>query len=464
MAYYGKKLRYTQENAPPIMLGGGVNTSSPTAFNIDKSEAYSSLNTTSTKFPALSVRAGYTVLYGTDVAALTAEYASGVRGGTQYHVQDNTVWKYWNGSAFANLATGLTAAQGKILEFNITAKRYTILVNGTEKKYWDGSSVADITDGPATNLYTVDDNRLYALKGSVLYSCALELLTDWTTVDDADENPLVGMLGDGVAISKYSDMVICWSDQTMHIVYGDDPLNTTKTEPIPNGCVSDRSVITYDGILYFMDYFKIMAFTGGLPIEISQKVREYLNNINYTYKAGICAGQWGRYLYWSIPYGSTATANNLILQYDIENKTWYPWNFGVTNFVKIGEDLIAIKTDGEIIKLHDGTTDGGTAIASEHTTGIWDAIPVKNKKADSAYYVSALVPVGSTLTIAYSTTVTGDDFVTLKTFTPSATEQTAKIMIPTDKLHNFNYKRLKFSGTGPYDIYYIEEKKRVRVN
>jgi hypothetical protein len=81
-----------------------------------------------------------------------------------------------------------------------------------------------------------------------------------------------------------------------------------------------------------MDYRKYMAFTGSMPYEISQKVRGYLELINYTYKANICAGQWGKYIYLSIPYGLAQTTNNLTLEYDTENDTWYPWDIGFVNF------------------------------------------------------------------------------------------------------------------------------------
>lgn len=466
MAYFGRKLQYTIEQSPPIFLGGGVNTF-VNPFMVDKSEAVSSLNTSSRLFPSLSVRPGLTYLYGTGGGggALTAVKSAGVRNASTFHVQDGTTWKYWNGSAFTNVATGLTAAIGKIIEFNTTTNRYTILVNGTDKKYWNGSGAAsDITDGPATSLYVTDDDRLYALLGSVLYCSAADSVTDWTTVDDADQIPLVGMAGVGVALASYNDMVIAWGDQTMHVILGNDSFDFTRTEPISNGCVSDRSVVVHNGILYFMDYNQIMAFTGGLPFEMSQKVRTYLQNINYTYKSGICSGKWGKYIYWSIPHGASATGNNLTLEYDTENKTWYVWNIGFTNFVNINDDLIGIDTSGHVCNLQTGTADAGTAITWEHTTGVWDAFPVKPHKADGEYNLIIDLPISSTLTLAYAEDVDGSTFTTIKTFAASANEQNVRIKIPTNQLHNFNWKRLKFAGTGPCTIYCIEESdKRINV-
>ncbi len=462
MAYFGRKLRYTIESQDPIKLGDGVNTYK-TPFEIDKSECVSSLNTSSRVYPSLAVRPGSVSQYGTDVTPFV-ENAIGVRNGSIFNVQDGAVWKYWNGSSFQNLATGLTSSKGKIVELtNSSGTKYTVLFNGTDRKAWDGSTVTDLADAPQTNLVTVDDNRLYAVKDSILKYSAIYSVSDWTTFEDAGNIPVAGIIGTETALANFNDMVIVFSDQTMHILYGDDYTNFAFTDPIKVGCVSDRSIVEHNSVMYFMDYYRIMAFTGGLPVEISKKVRAYLRNINYTHMSKICSGKWDKYIYFSIPYGDSATDNNLTLEYDTENQTWYPMDVGFTNFVTIGQDLIGITVAGKAVKLNQGTADDSTAVVWEHTTGVWDWSAIRPRKADREYYLIIDLPIGSTLSLSYSETIDSDDFASLKSFTPNASEQNVQVKIPITVLKNYTWKRLKFSGTGPCTIHYIEEYKRTKM-
>jgi hypothetical protein len=279
MAYWGKSLQYKLEPQEQIKIGYGLNTFN-TPFDVKKQQIVSGKNITNTQFPALSVRPGLTVMYGTGTTAFTPNGA-GVRNGVDSHFLDSTVWKYWNGTALANVATGLTNTTGKFIEFNTSAKRYTVMVNGTEKKAWDGTTVTDMTEAPATKYYAVDDRRLYALIGSVLKCSADGSVTDWTTIDDAATIPISSMVGTGTGLVAYNDIVIAFSDQTMHMLYGDDPFNFELSKPYQTGCISDKSIIVHkNGTLYFMDYYKFKSFTGGIPEDISQIVKGYLDNIN----------------------------------------------------------------------------------------------------------------------------------------------------------------------------------------
>ena len=458
-----KSLRYKKEPMATVTPGDMVNTFN-TPFEIKKSECVSCLNVSNRQYPALSVRPGSTAMYSTAAAPLTTVNAAGIRAGTTFHVQDGTTWKYWNGSAFANIATGLTNASGKIFEFNTETDRYTILVNGTDKKYsTNGTSAVDLTDGPATSLYCVDDQRLFALLGTTLSSSADRSVTDWTTIDDAYEIAIVGMQGPGTAITAYNDMVIAWSDQTMHVLYGNDPLEFQLIDPIDVGCVSNKSVVQLNGALYFMDYNRIMAFTGGMPVEVGQKVKTYLDNINYTYKANIVANKWNKYAYWSIPYGTAQTTNNITLEYDTELKTFAVWNVGFAEFVNIGQDLYGITVAGVVRKLNQGTADDATAITWEWTSGVWDGTPIKQHKVLSDIWAVVDLPVSSTLNVSYSTDVDGTSFTSLYDFTANANEQNTRVQVPTTALQNVPWYRLKLSGTGPATIHYLETHGRVKV-
>ena len=457
---WGRQPSYKKIPGELIKPGDGVNTfNSP--FEIKKSEGVSALNTSSRQHPALSVRAGTTAMYGTVASPIGTVNGAGTRNGTIPIFQDGTTWKQWNGTAFANIATSYANAKATIMEFNTAASRFTLLMNGTEKKAWDGSSVTSLTDAPATRLITVDDFRIYALTGSFLYYSAGGSATDWTTVDDAGRKVLAGMIGTGTAVISYNGMKIAFSDQTMHIIYGSTPADLEAMDPIMAGCVSHDSMIVLGNILYFLDYGKYKAFTGGMPLDISQKVKGYLENINYTYMANICAGQWGKYIYLSIPYGEAQTTNNLTLEYDTDLKVWHVWNIGFSGFYNIGEDLFGVTTGGVVKKMQQGTADDATAITWEHVFGVWDATPVRNRKVLSDIWCVVDLPVGSTLNISYSETVDGG-FTSLYDFTANANEQNTRVQVPVSALYDLSWYRLKVSGVGPCTIHYLEPYVRVK--
>lgn len=360
------------------------------------------------------------------------------------------------------VASGLANSKGKIIEYNTQAKRYSILVNGTDKQSWDGTDVVDLTAAPATKLYISADNRLYALIGSILKYSALGTTNDWTTLDDAGEEVLTEMIGVGTALVAYNDMKIAFSEQTMHVVYGKNIFEYTIASPFADGCVGDKAVIVSSGVLYFVDFNKIKMFTGGIPVDISQKVKAYLELINYTYRSLICAGKWGKYVYFSIPYGTSSTTNTLTLEYDTELKTWYPINRGFTDFVTLDEDLYGIDNSGVAWKLNQGLDDSGTAIVWKHETGVQDGMPLRQRKTISDIWALVDLPVASTMLVYYSLTTDLDDWTLLYTFVGNANEQNTRIQIPTTALQNIPWYRLKFSGTGYAAIHFWEPHVRIK--
>ncbi|MFW9968618.1 MAG: hypothetical protein ACFFDF_00360 [Candidatus Odinarchaeota archaeon] len=456
MAYFKTRLNYQSKPGTPFKIGDGENTFlSP--FDINKSESSYSRNTSSGQYPALSVKQGRQDAF----EAITTPNALGQRNNQYPHVQDGTVWKRWDGAAWQNIQTGLTSATGKFIEFNTEAKRYTVLFNGTEKYAWDGSSVTNLTQAPATNLITVDDYRIYALAGTTLKCSAESSITDWTILLNADSIPITSAKGIGTALTNFNDVVIAWTEQSMHVLYGNDPYDFDWAIPLSDGCISNRSVITHKKQLYFLDFGEYKVYTGGKPEVMSHKVQKYLKGINTSYKSLCVAGSSGKYIYLSIPYG-TATTNNLTLEYDTDFDKWYVHNVGYVDFTNIGETLYGIDSSGNLYSINDGTDHSGSAISWSHITGVWNSGTVSQKKVISDLWLVLDLPTTSTLTVSYSTTVDNDDFTLLYTFTGNADEQMTRVQIPTTALQNIDWYRLKFAGTGPCTIHYLQEDLRVK--
>jgi hypothetical protein len=468
LAYWGKRRLSGTKSKPEIFrFGKGVNTD-VNGFEIDTDEATSSLNTTSQDYPALSTRKGF------ELSALViftgSEDLNGQISieGTIFHFCYGTTWKKVFPS-LTTLSTGLNDSEATFLEFTTASTKYVILFNAVDKKYYDGSSVSDIADVncPATNIITSNDSRIFALKESTLYVSDIGDITNWTT-GDADKIELVSMVGDGTALTVYNDVIIAWSDYTMHMVLGKTKDTFTVTEALNVGCTSKNSIVKHyqTGTLFWINNDKMMGFTGAFPFEVGDKIEKYLQEIPYSRRGKVCAGQSGQYIYISIPYGSGATENNLTIEYDVDRRTFYPWDFGFKSLFEynngVSVELYGLDNDGNIYILNKGTVDyldnlsTAVAIDWEHTTGVNELMPLKNLKTISNMYAVIDLPSGSTLTLSYSTTVDNDDFSTLWTFTADSDEQNTRIRIPTTKLQNINWYRLKWSGSGPCKVHYLE--------
>ena len=439
-----KKLSYSAEPSP-IRLGEGVNQSL-TKFELPLSEAWESENTSSRNYPALSVCPGRANVF----AAITTPNAAGVRSDAYMHVQDGTVWKRWDGAAWQNVQTGLTSARGKFVDFVREDATYTILSNGTDMYSWDGTTAEAIADMPATKLICVDDYRVYALLGNKLSCTGTGSVSDWTTALDADSIMIASARGPGTALTAYKDIVIPWTEQSMHTLYGNDTFDYDWGPEYAIGCISDYSVIEHNEILYFLSYGRYNRFVGGAPQEISQRVRPYLEGVNVAHRTKCCAGKDGKYIYLAIPYGA-ATANNYILEYDTERDRWYVQTGNVVDFVTIGKNLYGINSTGQPLQFNSGTDFSGTAIPWNHITGVQHGSTYTRKVLSELDMVVDL-PVGSTMTVSYSTTVDADDFVLAYTFTASANEQNVRVPLAVE---NVDYYRIKLAGTGNAVVHFL---------
>lgn len=438
-------------------LGDGINTFFP-PIDIKESEWSYGMNCSSRNYPALSVRPGRQYSF----SQITTPWILGQRNNQYPHVQDGTVWKRWDGSAWQNVQTGLTGATGKFVDFKTGTSLYTILANGTNKYSWDGSSTTNLTNMPATKLVTVHKGRVYALNGKTLYFSALNLINDWTTVDDAGQIDLTRAKGDGSALTAYGNHVIAFTEFSMHELYGTGPDSYTLSDVEgAKGCISDKSVVELNGALYWAYYDGIYAYTGGVPVKISDKANYWFGLLNTAQKANIAAGAIGYSIYFAMPYNGS-TNNNLILEYDTRHGNWYPHSGSIMQFVTIGNKLYGLGYDGHIWDMENGTTDAGTAIPWEVIGKVSNDGAISQKKVVSNIWLSVDLPVGSTLSVYTSPSFDNNDFTLLSTVTPGANEQNHRAIIPVTMLQNVDWYRIKFAGTGPCTIHFMEKIIRIK--
>lgn len=470
---YWRPVRYSQEKKI-IRLGDGINTAVP-PFDIADSEATYLRNIGSSDYPALSVRPGR-ALYGTTSENTTSPNGLGQRNNAQMHMADGNTWKYRAvaSTAWTNLTTTLTSTNPvEFDEFVTGTARYTLLMNSTQKLIWDGTSTALVlgdANTPFTDKFAVHKGRIYALDGASVDFCALNVTSDWTTADDAGSITITRAKGPGTGIVTFRDRIVAFTEYSMHLLLGTGPTDYELVDVEGNvGCISHRSIAICNNSLYWLWYDGVYQWSGGVPQKISHAIDEYIYNINTTYKTKCVAGAVDNYLYLSIPYGSSATRNNLLLVYDANLGKWYVETGEFDDFVLIQNTLYGVDKNGVIYKLRTGTDDAGTAINWEFITKPFNHGAIREKKAISELYCVVDRSTSSTsFSIGYSTNVENNDSSSFTTIastanvTASSNIQNSRTLIPLNQLEDVNWYRLRFAGAGQCRVHFLEEVLRIK--
>ena len=457
----------TSEMKPVIhTFGGGVNTYL-TPFEIQDGELTDCLNVCADDYPAIRTR-NDRVLKDT----IGTPHAIGKRNNTDLHVASSNTWKYSTAGStnFTDLTTTLASTGARIGEFVTGTARYSILMNGTQAKYWDGTSTAlnmDSTGIVYSKLFTVHKGHIFILKDNYAKFSALNLPNDWTAVGDVGSGTIIitNAVGIGAAITTFNDHVIMWCTNSMHELYGSDPVNY-ELKDVTNdvGCCSDRTVQEVKGKLFWMDYTGVYMYTGGLPRKVSDKVKKWIDGINIAYAHLCCAGVKDEKYYLSIPYKSTT--NNTVLVYDTRNDIWTIEDGTFIDFENISDTLYGLASSGTIDNMcSTGITglDNSTAITYKFVTKAYNDGAVANKKSLARMYLTAEGTTTATIAVGYSTNINSTTITPLTTSVTMSTEPTlTKTYIPTSALYDVNWYKLQVNGTGHAKIHNIQKDIRVR--
>lgn len=108
----------------------------------------------------------------------------------------------------------------------------------------------------------------------------------------------------------------------MWLITGDTVFSMAPIKENVGLLATDSVIKDADGNLYFIatDY-TVREIKQGI---ISQAIDKTIKQINYTYEAYIAGGYIAEYnkLWWSLPYGDSATGNDKIISYDPTLKLW----------------------------------------------------------------------------------------------------------------------------------------------
>lgn len=465
--------RPVQKNMKTLIqhLGDGVNEGYPD-FDIKDSEASYSRNMDSYNYPAASVMPGRSTV----TSVSTAPFAIGERANSVLHTREGNTWKYWDTAttAFVDVTTGLTGSAGGMFgDFVTGTYRRTIYMNGTDKVYFPSTSTAlsfSDTNMPLSDKFCVHKGRVYVAKSATVSYCGLNNSTDWTTANDSGSITITNARGDLSGIYEFNNYVLTYTEYSMHMLMGSGPSDYELIDIEGGvGCISQASLIKSSRILYWMGYDGVYRTDGSMSVsKISDRVRPYVEGINMTYRTGICSGAIGDFVYFSIPYGSTATSNNLTLKYDSKNNVWNIEDEGFKSFVTFANTLYGLKSDGQIRKVRDTSvvTNAGTAIDWSFITKGFTDRSFDSRKSLNALALSYNMTTNcSALSVEVSTNIDSNssgNFTEIATLSASSDTQNSKIILPVNQIQNANWYRVRFAGTGPADIHALEKTIRER--
>ncbi len=451
-----------------LTFGDGINTGMPPLMIKDTENVYSR-NMDTREYPAYTVRpprSTYAIAMSTNALSL------GQRINSQLHAVNGNTWQYWpsGSTVWTILTTALSNTEAEFHEFVTGTTRYTLMMNGTtERRYWDGTSTA-VTLGdaktPDTKYFTVHKGRVYALKGAAISFSALNLINDWTTANDAGSISIVRAKGDGTGITTYADHVIAFTEYSMHELWGTGPFNYELIDVEGNkGCISNRSIATANRRLFWLWYNEVCEYGGGAAKKISNAVDHYLENINLTYREKCVGGATGDYYYLSIPYGSSATQNNLLLKYDTRLGKWNVETGNFIDFTTIGNTLYGVDSAGQTWNMRDMTVaeglDSATPISWEFITKPFTEGRIGEPKTVSDLWLVTDISTGSTsFSVGYNLNVNNNDstsFTALTTMAGSSEVQNQRIILPLNAISKANWYRLRFAGTGKATVHFLQK-------
>lgn len=440
----------------------GVNKLDP--FSISPEYATDVYNVTSSKYPAMSTRPGYTVLgsaIGTKVLGI------GVWKDTEIHaVFNDGTWRKWDGSAWsAALASGLsTTAEWSFCNFKGNLADYNLIgTNGVDTaRRYDGATVAVLAGAPAGLDYIDEhDNRLYGVVGGVqIYFCELNVPTNWTTIasNDSDPGSIKKEINTGkkiVGLKAGSGHITVFFPTSVHELYGTSPSDFRFIQAASDiGMINNKCAVNNEDLVYFFGDKGNYQYGGGSrpSKKYSTVVQYYADNVNQTAKLTSCVGTDGLNVYIGVPVTSS-TAPDTILEFDTTNQVWNVWkDIQPLCFARMGKTLYIGDALGRVLQVG-GTTDNGSPISCRRVSIPYSAASMNQVVQWIRASISANITTGSTVNIYLSGLPEGDtDWVLASTVTATNDLHSTMIQIPTTSVANANFIRVKLEWTGQVDV------------
>lgn len=204
------------------------------------------------------------------------------------------------------------------------------------------------------NLLEVHQNRLWGTDtlGTSLYCSNATDFRDWEIdgtnagggyVDVPENSPWT-------AIKEYNGYLYAFKENKMYKIVGNTSLDYAAVTVCDIGCINHEAVTICDSVMYFLSRDGIYAFTGNLPVKVSEALAtDYV---------------WGRFashgskMYCSL---DKADGETEFITYDTSTRLWHKEDdLKVRSFVDYTDGLYALSEDRVCYKLEGGSIDTDT--------------------------------------------------------------------------------------------------------
>ena len=320
---------------------------------------------------------------------------------------DGKLYRQDNNS-FVEFASGFTSDNFDYLNNNVMDKDVIIFTNGVDPvKVWDGTTLRDLkkmgaesTDSDENKapkgkfcelhyerLWLADDNNLYVSKDFDI--------DDFTTPTEPEE-----VNQHGAQISSYSndgskiiglkvifDDVVIFKEKTIFKIFGATPENYQKAQVFnSNGAIADKSIVNTNKGAYFINRDGIWIYDGTNCGLVSSEISDIFNELNFDCLNNSCAYLYKNKYILAVPLKGS-TVNDLVIEYDLINKTFmFKEGIKVNRFVDYGDKLLFSNDDGIFI-YDNGESFNGTNINSFWETGYNDLdVPNAVKEIGEIYF------------------------------------------------------------------------------
>lgn len=290
---------------------------------------------------------------------------------------------------------------------------------------------------------TVWNNRVWGVKKSEIFCTKLGAYNNWMQYSGPEgvDNAIyawaadTGSAGDFTGICTYGNHVICVKEDLIFEIYGTEPSNFRYVEVSKIGCISNKSIVEINGILYFLGRHGVYIYSGGIPRLISQ-------DLNETYTNGI-AGSDGRKYFLSL-YNGTGWK---LYVYDTQNNEWMQEDTTqAKDYIVLDGELYALHSDHKIYKYKSGTE----SISWEAVFDI-DSGYTSDKKYIKELFFRVEIESGGSLSVYDK--VDNGSFTLQKTYSDSGLTSFFVALIP----KRCDHYQIKLAGTKNCDIYMLEK-------
>lgn len=418
------------------------------------------------EYPALAVRKGRTT-FGTSGSGVTRLLTSfghthlvrAVGTGLQYN-SSGTTWTSISGT--------FTDTDWDSANFDISGPAL-ILTNGSDVcRYWNGSALTNISQMPKGRYVAADNLRVYTTgvtgEMDTIYYCAFENALDWTSASNSGAVQFYTSNGGPcTALHAFNGSVWVFKKDSFGIIYHTgDSRATHRLVTVSDyiGCVSYKTVKQVGPFLMWLGQGQVYIGAGDGAVEIGQRIKSYLDNINQSAISNACAFADDERYYLCIPTGVNSQPDTCLVYHYIYKK-WLPYSISIGG-LRFGASLngVAYTGDnaGQTFKMNDGTTDAGTAIPYRVDSRPFDDGSKEAEKELWELHIQGYFPSGTTLNVEVAPDDIGSTWYPIS-YDPTAggtATQNKNLIVPLDTVPLCNFYRYRISGTGPATIQEVQ--------